>query len=48
MVESERDFWERALTQLEDLHAVANDNEAETEETCLETVEKGREGVKVV
>ena len=28
---SDRDLWERALTSLEKLHAVANDNEAATE-----------------
>ena len=44
MVGSERDLWEKALTQLEDLHAVANDNEAGTEGTGLDTVEKDRGG----
>ena len=36
---SNRDLWERALTSLEELHAVAN-NEAGTEETGLDTVKK--------
>ena len=44
MVGSERDLWEKALTQLEDLHAVANDNEAGTEGTGLDTGEKDRGG----
>ena len=37
---SNRDIWERAITSLEELHAVANDNKAGTEETGLVTVEK--------
>ena len=37
---SDRDLWERALTSLEELHAVANNNETGTEETGLDTVEK--------
>ena len=40
LVGSERNLWERIVTQLEDLHAVVNDNEAGTEETGLDTVEK--------
>ena len=41
---SDRDLWESALTSLEKLHAVANDNEAGTEETGLDTVEKDNGG----
>ena len=44
MVGSERDLWERAPTQLEDLHAVANENEAGAEESRLDAVEKVRGG----
>ena len=40
----DRDLWERALPSLEELHAVANDNEAGTEETGLDTVEKDNGG----
>ena len=40
LVGSERNLWERVVTQLEDLHAIANDNEAGTEEAGLDTVEK--------
>ena len=32
LVVLERDLWERALTQLENLHEVANDNEQEQKE----------------
>ena len=41
---SGRDLWDRALTSLEELHAVANDNEAGTEETGLDTVQKDNGG----
>ena len=41
---SNRDIWERAITSLEKLHAVANDNKAGTEETGLVTVEKNNGG----
>ena len=41
-MESERDLWGRALIQLEDLHVTANDNEAGTEQTGLDTVEKDK------
>ena len=41
---SDRDLWESALKSLEKLHAVANDNEAGTEETGLDTVEKDNGG----
>ena len=44
LVGSWRDLQERALTQLEELHAVANDIEEGTEETGLDTVEKVRGG----
>ena len=44
LVGSERDLWERALTQLEGLHAVANYNKTGTEETGLDTAEKDRGG----
>ena len=44
MAGSDRDLWERALTLLKELHAVANDNEVGTEETGLDTVEKGNGG----
>ena len=40
LAESDRDFRETALTSMEELHAVANDNEAGTEKTGLDTVEK--------
>ena len=40
---SDRDLWERALTSLEELYALANDNEAGTEETGLDIVEKDNE-----
>ena len=40
----DRDLWERALPSLEELHAVANDNEAGTEETGLDTVQKDNGG----
>ena len=40
MAGSDRDLWERALTSLEKLYAVVNDNKAGTEETDLDTVEK--------
>ena len=40
----DRDLWERALPSLEELHAVANDNEAGTEEAGLDTVEKDNGG----
>ena len=40
LAESDRDLLETALTSMEELHAVANDNEAGTEETGLDTVEK--------
>ena len=42
--ERERDSWGKALTQLEDLHALANDNEPGTEETGLDIVEKNKGG----
>ena len=44
LVGSWRDLQERALTQLEELHTVANDIEEGTEETGLDTVEKVRGG----
>ena len=40
----DRDLSERALTLLEKPYAVANDNEAGTEETGLDTVEEDKEG----
>ena len=41
---SDRDLWKTALTSLEELNAVANDNKAGTEETGLDTVEKDNWG----
>ena len=38
LVGSERGLWKRALTQLEDLHAVVDVTEAGTEETGLDAV----------
>ena len=39
---SDRDLCERALSSRGELHVVANDNEAWTEETGLDTVEKDK------
>ena len=44
MAGSDRDLWEGALASLEKLHAVANDKEAGTEETGLDTVEEDNGG----
>ena len=44
MARSDKYLWEKTLTQLEDLNAVANDNEEGTEETGLDTVERDRGG----
>ena len=44
MTGSDRDLWERTLTSLEELHAVANNNKAGTEEIGLDTVEKDKSG----
>ena len=41
---SDRDLWERALTSLEELQALASHNEAGAGETGLATVEKDNEG----
>ena len=40
----DKDLWERALTSLEELHAVVNDKEAGTEETGLDTVKEDNGG----
>ena len=44
LARSDRDLSERALTSLEKLHAVANDNEVVTKETGLDTVEEDNRG----
>ena len=44
MAVSERDLWERAVTYLGELYAVANDGEAGIEETGLDILEKDKRG----